>query len=123
MVVPEFRFQRLIVLKNWSVNADFCLGQARICTDSIMCPITVLSQGLGTHLKANTTHAFCFDSRPNSIYRMEFFFRNHLVAGFANSNRRKLCNAKFMTINDEIFLVAIKPVQKGEEVFVYYKIR
>jgi hypothetical protein len=81
------------------------------------------SQGLGTHLKANTTHAFCFDSRPNSSYRMEFFLRNHLVAGFANSNRRKLCNAKFMTINDEVFLVAIKPVQKGEEVFVYYKIR
>ena len=57
-------------------------------------------QGLGTHLKAS-----------------------NLVAGFANSNRRKLCNAKFMTINDEIFLVAIKPVKKGKEVFVYYKIR
>ena len=54
---------------------------------------------------------------------MEWYVRNHLVAGFANSNSRKLCNGKFETIGDEVFLVATKPIKKDEEIFVYYKVK
>jgi hypothetical protein len=54
---------------------------------------------------------------------MEWFVRNHLVGGFLNSNVRALCNAKFVTIEDEVFVLAKKAIMKGEEVFVHYKVR
>ena len=33
------------------------------------------------------------------------------------------CNARYVIIGDEVFVAAIKPIKKGEEIFVYYKIR
>ena len=53
---------------------------------------------------------------------MEWYVENHLVAGFANSNTRKMCNAKFKVVDNEIYLVAIKPIKRNEEIFVHYKI-
>ena len=53
---------------------------------------------------------------------MEWYIRNHLVAGFANSNLRKLCNSKFVTFGNEVFVVATKPIKVNEEVFVFYKV-
>ena len=80
-------------------------------------------QGLDSHVKENILYAFCFDSRPTSRNPVEWFVRNHLIGGFINSNARKLCNAKFVTIGDEIYIHAIKPIKKGEEVYVHYKVR
>jgi len=80
-------------------------------------------QGLDTHVKAVTTHAFCYDSRPDSKISMGWFVQSHLVGGFVNSNNRNLCNAKYVTIDDQVFVVATKPIKKGQELFVYYKIR
>jgi hypothetical protein len=80
-------------------------------------------QGLDSHIKANLTSAFCFDSRPTFEFKMEWFVRNHLVGGFLNSNIRKLCNAKFVTLGDEVFVVATKDIRRGSEVFVHYKVR
>ena len=80
-------------------------------------------QGLDTHMKAISTYAFCIDSRPNSKNSVEWFVQNHLLGGLVNSNNRKLCNARYLIIDDECFVVAIKPIKKGEEVFVYYKVR
>jgi len=54
---------------------------------------------------------------------MDWFVQSHLLGGFVNSNNRKLCNAKYVTIDDEVFVVATKPIKKGQELFVYYKIR
>jgi hypothetical protein len=54
---------------------------------------------------------------------MEWFVRNHLVGGFLNSKSRKLCNAKFVTVGDEVFVVATKDIRRGSEVFVHYKVR
>ena len=81
-------------------------------------------QGHESHLKSNITCAFCFDSRclPRQGYSIDWYVRNHLVAGFANSNPRRLCNARFKVVDNEIFLVAIKPIKKNEEIFVHYKI-
>ena len=80
-------------------------------------------QGLDTHIKANLTHAFCYDSRPTKEYKIEWFVRNHLVGGFHYSNIRKFCNAKFVFIGDEVFVVATKAIISGSEVFVHYKVR
>jgi hypothetical protein len=80
-------------------------------------------QGLDSHIKENILYAFCFDSRPTLRNPVEWFVRNHLIGGFVNSNARKLCNAKFVTIGDEIYIQAIKPIKKGEEVYVHYKVR
>jgi hypothetical protein len=82
------------------------------------CPVL---QGLDTHIKANLTHAFCYDSRPTKEYKIEWFVRNHLVGGFLNSNIRKFCNAKF--VGDEVFVVATKAIMSGSEVLVHYKVR
>jgi hypothetical protein len=54
---------------------------------------------------------------------MEWLVQNHLVGGFLNSNIRKLCNAKFLTVGDEVFVVATKDIRRGSEVFVHYKVR
>ena len=95
----------------------------QICLGSDKCPVL---QGLDTHIKANLTHAFCYDSRPTKEYKMEWFvriLRNHLVGGFLNSNIRKFCNAKFVFVGDEVFVVATKAIMSGSEVFVHYKVR
>lgn len=85
--------------------------------------INFADQGLDTHIKAISTYAFCIDSRPNSKNSVEWFVQNHLLGGFVNSNIRKLCNARYVIIDDEVFVVAIKPIKKGQEIFVHYKIR
>ena len=54
---------------------------------------------------------------------MEWFVRNHLVGGFLNSNIRKFCNEKLVIVGDEVFVVAIKAIKSGSEVFVHYKVR
>ena len=46
-----------------------------------------------------------------------------LVGGFLNSNIQKLCNAKFVRVGNEVFVVATKDIRKGSEVFVHYKVR
>ena len=74
-------------------------------------------------MKAITTHAFCFNSRQDSKLCMEWFVQSHLLGELVNSNNRKLCNAKYVTIDDEVFVVATKPIKKGQELFVVYKIR
>ena len=80
-------------------------------------------QGLETHIKGNLTHAFCYDSRPTYEMKMDWFVRNHLVGGFLNSNLRRLCNGKFLTVGEDVFVVATKPMKRGAEVFVHYKVR
>ena len=92
----------------------------QICLGSDKCPVL---QGLDTHIKANLTHAFCYDAGPTKECKMEWFVRNHLVGGFLNSNIRKFCNAKFVFVGDEVFVVATKAIMSGSEVFVHYKVR
>lgn len=57
------------------------------------------------------------------MFPIEWYVRNNLVGGFANSNARKLCNAKFETVGDQVYVVATKPIMAGEEIFVFYKVR
>ena len=78
---------------------------------------------MDTHIKAVLTHAFCYDSRPTTQFGIEWYVHNHLLGGFVNSNLRKLCNAKFVTVGEEVCVIATKKINVGDEVFIYYKIR
>jgi len=64
-----------------------------------------------THMKAISMYAFCIDSRPNSKKSVEWFVQNHLLGGLVNSNNRKLCNARYVVIHNEVFVVAIKTIK------------
>ena len=65
----------------------------------------------------------------NLLFQLKDFLRslhgmvhwNRIVAGFANTKERILCNAKFLTVGEDIFVVATQPINNGEEVFVFYK--
>ena len=96
----------------------------RIFSSLSTCIILFFFQGLDSHLKSIITSSVCFDSRclPFHRYPIEWYVRNHLVAGFANSNLRKVCNAKFITFGDEILVVATLSIKENEAVFVYYKV-
>ena len=80
-------------------------------------------QGLDTHVKENNLYGFCYDCRPIVSCPLSWYVQHGLVAGFANSNCKQKCNAKFLGIGEEIFLVATKEIKEGEEVFVHYKVR
>ena len=52
---------------------------------------------------------------------MEWFVENHGVAGFANTrDSRRQCNARFVPLGQEVFLLATDDISEGEEVFAYY---
>lgn len=116
MVDVKSRFQKLINSRNRYICENVENIAAYLFSDSL--------QGLDTHMKSIITSAFCIDSRcqPMHGFPMEWYIRNHLVAGFANSNLRKLCNSKFVTFGNEVFVVATKPIKVNEEVFVFYKV-
>ena len=120
MEVAEFHSRTLIALHNWFVEQQTCSKIGFIPECLILC---CRDWSLDTHIKANYLSAFSFDSRPSSYQPIKWFVRNHLVGGFANSNERKFCNAKFLTFGDEVFVVATKVIKIGEEVFMHYKIR
>jgi hypothetical protein len=53
---------------------------------------------------------------------MEWYVDRFCVAGFANTqDSRSYCNARFMTVNDRVFLISTKAIGPGREVFAYYK--
>ena len=70
-----------------------------------------------------STYAFCYDSRPTRLLPLDWYISNAVVGGFANSNIRRLCNAKFETFDDQVFAISTKPIAAGEEIFVFYKVR
>ena len=80
-----------------------------------------LLQGLDTHVKANGPLAYCLDSRPSKKFPLTWYVRNHGLGGFANTKDRRSCNARFVTIEDGVFVVATKPIEEDEEVIVFYK--
>ncbi len=52
----------------------------------------------------------------------EWYCGRHLVAGFANTLRtRRACNCDFVTVGDHVFLEARRDIEKGEELYVFYK--
>ena len=52
---------------------------------------------------------------------MEEFVENHEVAGFCNTKGvSTLCNARFITVDEELILVATEDIDKGEEISPYH---
>jgi hypothetical protein len=53
---------------------------------------------------------------------MEWYVDEIGIAGFANTkSKRSDCNARFVTVDDRVFLVATKSIRAGREVFAFYK--
>ena len=51
---------------------------------------------------------------------MQWFVDGQCVAGFANTkDNRSLCNAKFVSLKERVFLVSTKRIREGEEVMAY----
>ena len=53
---------------------------------------------------------------------MEWYVGEIGIAGFANTkSKRSDCNARFVTVNDRVFLVSTKSIGAGCEVIAFYK--
>ncbi len=64
--------------------------------------------------------SFAIDSKPTLRRPRLWFAERHLLAGFANTLDRALCNCRFITVGNRIFLVATRPLHAGMEVFAFY---
>ena len=64
-------------------------------------------------------YSFAVDSKPN--LRRPHLAKRHLLAGFANTLDRSLCNCKFITVGGRIFLESTKPLLAGTEVIAFYE--
>jgi hypothetical protein len=80
-----------------------------------------MKQGEGSHIKRIENSLWCVDSKDSHEIPIEEFVDNHEVAGFCNTySIADKCNAKFITIGEEVFLVATRCIRRGEEIFAYY---
>ncbi len=53
---------------------------------------------------------------------MECYVSEIGIAGFANTKSKLSdCNARFVTVDDRVFLVSTKSIGAGREVFAFYK--
>ena len=79
-------------------------------------------KGKAAHVIRIGNSPWCLNSAVTSDYPMEDYVREVNVAGFANTMpKRSSCNARFVTVNDRVFLVSTKPIAAGQEVIAYYK--
>ena len=79
-------------------------------------------KGQATHVIRIGDSIWCFDSATSLEYPMEWYVQGVTVAGFANTQpTRAACNARFVTVNERVFLVSTKPIKAGGEVFAHYK--
>jgi hypothetical protein len=86
-----------------------------------MC-IPSFGQGKATHVIRIGDSIWCFDSATSCDFPMEWYVEGVNVAGFANTQpTRAACNARFVTVNERVFLVSTKPINAGGEVFARYK--
>jgi hypothetical protein len=65
--------------------------------------------------------SFAVDSKPTLRRPLLWFAERHLIAGFANTLDRSLCNSEFITVGGRIFLMTTKPLRAGMEVFAFYE--
>ena len=78
---------------------------------------TGLAQGKATHVKRIGDSIWCINAIVGGARTYEWYVDGHGLAGFVSRNE---FNAKFETIGDEVFLIATKPINVGDEIFAYY---
>jgi hypothetical protein len=65
---------------------------------------------------------WCINSAITDEYPMEWYVSQIGIAGFANTkSKRSRCNAKFVTVDDRVFLVSTTSIGAGREAFAFYK--
>ena len=78
-------------------------------------------QGEGFHIKRIGGTDKYIDSKTSLECPMEKYVAEHQVAGFCNTKSiKRLCNAQFVTVDEEVFLVATRDIRRGEEIFAFY---
>ena len=81
-------------------------------------------QGDGAYIKRIGDSVWCLNSKATDEHPMEEFVENHQVAGFCNTKSiAYLCNAEFVTEDEQVFLVATRNIRRGEEIFAFYRDR
>ena len=62
------------------------------------------------------------DSKPSLRRPEQWFAERHLLAGFANTLPRKLCNCILVTVGIRVFLqTTSKPLHPGMEALPFYE--
>jgi hypothetical protein len=80
------------------------------------------SKSKATHVIRIGDSIWCFDSVTSHENPMKWYVDSVTVAGFANTQpKRAACNARFVSVNDRVFLVSTKPIDACGEVFARYK--
>jgi hypothetical protein len=78
-------------------------------------------KGKGYHIKRIPGSNKYIDSNETDACPMETYVAEHQVAGFCNTKSvRRLCNAKFVLVLEEVLLVATRDIRRGEEIFAFY---
>jgi hypothetical protein len=81
----------------------------------------VFEQGKATHVKRIEGSIWCMNAVLKGHFTMKWYADNHGLAGFANTrDSRTDCNAELKTIGEEVFLIATKQINVGEEIFAFY---
>ena len=74
-------------------------------------------QGEVFHIKRIGGTDKYIDSKTSLECPMEKYVAEHQVAGFCNTKSiKRLCNAQFVTVDEEVFLVATRDIRRGEEI-------
>ena len=60
------------------------------------------------------------DSTPT--IPMSWYAARHALAGFANTKSKARCNAKFVDIGGETYIVSTRRIPMSGEVFVYFRL-
>jgi hypothetical protein len=53
---------------------------------------------------------------------MSWYAARHALAGFANTKSKAQCNAKFVDIGGETYIVSTQQIPIHGEVFVFYRL-
>ena len=78
-------------------------------------------QGHGYDIKRIPDSNKYIDSMETDKCPMETYVAEHQVAGFCNTKSvRRQCNAKFITVLEEVILVATRDIRRGEDIFAFY---
>ena len=102
--------------KGEAAEGAYCLSIN--CYLCLLAQTSTATQG-NHHIKR--LDSFAVDSKPTLRRPYLWFAERHLLAGFANTLDRSLCNCRFITVGDRIFLESTKPLLAGMEVFAFYE--
>ena len=77
-------------------------------------------QGWGAYITFNSDTATYYNCRPTTRRPVRWYANIRKVAGFANTKPITQCNAEFVNIGRQVFILVTKFIPAGSEIFVFY---